>query len=138
MPLKLNSPRVAETAVTTQLWNANTTGFEISEDAPEQITLRAYFESEPDAEKVRSQILHALQLCEIPAHTLHSVTPLTIAEQDWLAEWKKGYEPIEIGQKIFIVPSWKRNEIAATDRIIIQIDQAWHLEQVPTKQRVDV
>ncbi len=120
--IELQIARVAETPVTTQLWSANTTGLEISEDTPEAITMRAYFEAAPDLEKLTANIHRSLQLCELPEATLRSIQAFTIADQDWLAEWKKGYEPVTIGEKILITPSWKRDKIEAGERIIVQID----------------
>ncbi len=96
--------RVAETPVTAQLWSANTTGLEISEDTPEAITMRAYFEAAPDLEQLKANISRALRLSDLPEAALRSIQPLTIADQDWLAEWKKGYEPVTIGEKIFDNP----------------------------------
>jgi ribosomal protein L11 methyltransferase len=116
--------RVAETAATTQLWAINTTGVEISEDKdrPDLITLRAYFDSPPDIEKLREQILGHLKLIAVPEFTLRRIDSLTIADQDWLAEWKKGYEPIEIGERLLIAPSWKIDRVKKSDRVIVQID----------------
>lgn len=116
--------RVGETAATTQLWAFNTTGVEISEDInnPDFITLRAYFDTAPDTEKIREQILRNLTLIDLPEFALRGIKSLTIADQDWLAEWKKGYEPIAIGQRLLICPSWKRDQIKDTDRIVIEID----------------
>ncbi len=120
--LEIELARVAESAVTTQLWNANTNGIEISEDSPEKITMRAYFDEAPDAEKVRAEIVQTLHFCELHESTLLSIKPLTIEDQDWLAEWKKGFEPTTIGEKLLICPSWKREQLGATDRLIVQID----------------
>ncbi len=114
--------RVAETPVTAQLWSANTTGLEISEDTPEAITMRAYFEAAPDLEQLKANISRALRLSDLPEAALRSLQPLTIADQDWLSEWKKGYEPVTIGAKILITPSWKRDKIEAGERVIVQID----------------
>ncbi len=114
--------RVAETPVTAQLWSANTTGLEISEDTPEAITMRAYFEAAPDLEKLTANIHRGLRLCDLPEAALRSIQALTIADQDWLAEWKKGYEPVTIGAKLLITPSWKRDKIEAGERAIVQID----------------
>jgi ribosomal protein L11 methyltransferase len=116
--------RVGETAATTQLWAFNTTGVEISEDInhPDFITLRAYFASAPDTEKIREQILRSLKLMELPEFALRGIHSLTIADQDWLAEWKKGYEPIAIGRRLLICPSWKRDQAKEADRVVIQID----------------
>ena len=114
--------RVAETPITAQLWSANTTGLEISEDTPEAITMRAYFEAAPDLEQLKANISRALRLGDLPEAALRSIQPLTIADQDWLSEWKKGYEPVTIGEKILITPSWKRDKIEAGERVIVQID----------------
>ena len=120
--VELQIARVAESAVTPQLWSANTTGLEISEDTPESITMRAYFEAAPDLEKLQAGLHRALRLSDLPESALRSLQSLTIADQDWLAEWKKGYEPILIGTKLLITPSWKRAQIEAGERAIVQID----------------
>jgi ribosomal protein L11 methyltransferase len=116
--------RVGETAATTQLWAFNTTGVEISEDAnnPDFITLRAYFNSAPDAEKLRDRILRDLKMIDLPEFALRGIKSLTVADQDWLAEWKKGYEPIAIGRRLLICPSWRRDKERNTDRVVIEID----------------
>lgn len=114
--------RVGETAATTQLWALGTTGVEISEDQSDFVTLRAYFDTAPDVEKLRRQILQHLKLIDLPAFALRDIKELTIADQDWLTEWKKGYEPITIGGRLLIAPSWKRAEVAQTDRLLVQID----------------
>lgn len=120
--IEIQIARVAETLVTAQLWTANTTGLEISEDTPEAITMRAYFESAPELEKLTSNIHRGLRLCDLPEASLLSIQSLTIADQDWLAEWKKGYEPVTIGEKLLITPSWKRSHIETGARVIVQID----------------
>jgi len=116
--------RVGETAATTQLWALNTTGVEISEDSnnPDFVTLRAYFNSAPDTEKLRERILRDLKLIGLPEFALRGIASLTVADQDWLAEWKKGYEPIAVGQSLLICPSWRRDQARNSDRIVIEID----------------
>lgn len=122
--VEIDIARVGETAATTQLWALGTTGVEISEDPaqPDFITLRAYFDAAPDLKKLRAQIVRQLKQLELPEFALRNIESTTIADQDWLVEWKKGYEPITIGQRLLIAPSWKLAEVAATDRIIVQID----------------
>ncbi len=114
--------RVGETAATTQLWAMNTTGVEVSEDASDFVTLRAYFDTEPDVEKLRQNILNNLRLIDLPDFALRKVEASTIADQDWMSEWKKGWEPLLIGQRLVIAPSWKLDQVGDTDRVIIQID----------------
>jgi ribosomal protein L11 methyltransferase len=122
--IEVEIARVGETAATTQLWAFGTTGLEVSEDKnnPEWITLRAYFEQAPDAARLRSEIIRTLRLSELPEMALRQIKSLTVADQDWLAEWKKGYEATTIGEKLMIVPSWKMPEITPGNRLIIQID----------------
>ncbi len=114
--------RVAETAATTQLWSFGTTGIEVSEDTPDFVTLRAYFDLAPDIERMRRQIVHGLKLMDLPEAALRGLKSLVVADQDWLAEWKRGYDPIEIGERLLIAPSWKLDEVKDSSRIVIQID----------------
>lgn len=120
--LELEIAKAAEQAVTPQLWNAGTTGIEVSEDTPDRLSLRAYFDTAPDAEKLRTEIERALGFMGLPVTALQKFEALTVADQDWLAEWKKGYEPMEIGARLLVTPSWKRAQVDATERLLIQID----------------
>lgn len=114
--------RVAETAATAQLWALNTTGIEVSEDASDFITLRAYFDAAPDTAKLREQILQNLKTINLPDFALRRVEAMTVADQDWLTEWKKGWEPLVVGERLLIAPSWKLDKVQGTDRVVIQID----------------
>ena len=120
--LELEISRHAEAAVSAHLWTAGTTGIEISEDSPDIVTLRAWFDAKQDDQTVREQIERSLLTARIPITSLRSVRALEIADQDWLAEWKKGYEPVEIGERLLIAPSWKREEVSGSRRIVIEID----------------
>ncbi len=118
--------RVGETAATTQLWAMNTTGLEVSEDAADFVTLRAYFDAAPDVETLRQNILNNLKLLNLTKLALRRIEASTIADQDWMSEWKKGWEPLLIGRRLVIAPSWKLDQVPqltdAAGRIVIQID----------------
>lgn len=120
--VEIEIARVGESAATAQLWTFGTTGLEVSEDGSDFVTLRAYFDLAPDIARMRQEIIASLRQLNLPDSGLRRVDSLTIADQDWLAEWKKGYEPVEIGNRMIVSPSWKRDQVAGTDRIIIQID----------------
>ncbi len=122
--IEVEIARAGETAAATQLWAFGTTGIEVSEDKhqPEWLTLRAYFENQPDEARLREQIVRSLRLSDLPEQALRGIKSLTVADQDWLAEWKKGYEPVTTGQKLMIVPSWKMQETDPRGRLVIQID----------------
>src|SRR5918912_1586657 len=102
--IEVEIARVAETAATAQLWALNTTGIEVSEDASDFVTLRAYFDAAPDAAKLREQILQSLKAINLPDFALRRVEATTIADQDWLSEWKKGWEPLLRGPLMLIAP----------------------------------
>jgi len=114
--------RVAETAATAQLWALNSTGLEVSEDESDFITLRAYFDVAPDVDALREQILKNLKLINLPDFALRRVEAMTVADQDWLSEWKKGWEPLLVGERLLISPSWKLDKAKGTDRVVVQID----------------
>ncbi|HQR32171.1 MAG TPA: 50S ribosomal protein L11 methyltransferase [Blastocatellia bacterium] len=120
--IEVEIARVGEAAATAQLWAMNTTGVEVSEDASDFVTLRAYFDTEPDVEKLRQQILANLKQLDLPEFALRRIEASSIADQDWMSEWKKGWEPLLIGQRLVIAPSWKLDQVTATDRVVIQID----------------
>ncbi|MEE1060401.1 MAG: 50S ribosomal protein L11 methyltransferase [Ruminococcus sp.] len=51
----------------------------------------------------------------------HSIELLDCAEEDWRNNWKKYFNPIEVGQKLLIRPSW-RDDYEANGRIVLNID----------------
>jgi len=120
--LELEITRHAEATISAQLWAAGTTGIEISEDSRDIITLRAWFPQKQDDISVRAEIERALQDTGFARSSLRSLKALEVADQDWLAEWKKGYEPVEIGTHLLVAPSWKRDEVRDSKRTIIEID----------------
>lgn len=120
--LELEIARAAEPVIAGQLWLAGTTGIEVSEDDAEFITLRAWFDIRQEADVVRGQLENSLQTAGVPLHALRSVKGFEVADQDWLAEWKKGYEPVEVGERLLIAPSWKRAELENSSRVIVEID----------------
>ena len=122
--LEIEIARTAESVATAELWAHQTTGIEVSEDPshPEAVTLRAYFDLAPDVGVIHREILEGLARLGLPETALARVDSLTIADQDWMAEWKKGYEPVAIGERLLICPSWKRETLGPTDRLVIEID----------------
>ena len=38
----------------------------------------------------------------------YTVTPLT--DDDWAYSWQKYYRPLAIGQRLYVVPQWEREE----------------------------
>lgn len=51
----------------------------------------------------------------------HTIKLLDCAEEDWRNNWKKYFNPIEVGEKLLIRPSW-RDDYDANGRIVLNID----------------
>jgi ribosomal protein L11 methyltransferase len=78
---------------------------------PERTELKIYFETAPDrafAETIQLQFPEA------------RVEILQEQNRDWLAEWKKGFEPFALAGDIWVVPSWR--EIPPSAKSSLRID----------------
>jgi ribosomal protein L11 methyltransferase len=81
----------------------------------------AYFESRPDGERVRELLVEALRVYEFPASALREMQVREVEERDWLAEWKKEWQPVEIGRRFIVAPPW--TEVCpVADCILIRIE----------------
>jgi ribosomal protein L11 methyltransferase len=56
-------------------------------------------------------------LTPVPAFTLRE-----IADQDWVRATQAQFEPIPIGQHIWVVPSWHTAPTAAPDTLVLELD----------------
>lgn len=80
--------------------------------------IRSNEDTESKKAKFEEALWHLNQIVPIPKAQYEF-----IEDEDWMAKWKQNYRPIEIGEKILIVPSWIE-EINNNNRIIIRIDPA--------------
>jgi ribosomal protein L11 methyltransferase len=88
-------------------------------DGSQQVT--AYFSDLIDEESVRTALLEAFRIYSLPPAALPKLKTREVANRDWLAEWKKGWQPVEVGERFLIAPPW--SEIRdAQDRIVIRIE----------------
>ena len=80
----------------------------------------AYFSEVPNRESIRSVLHEALRIYELPSSSVRDMTLREVADRDWLAEWKKNWQPVEVGRFV-IAPPWSEiND--APDRIIVRIE----------------
>lgn len=111
----------AREAVEYALMEAGALGTETSEG--ESLRVTAYFQDIPDREQVRTEVFEALKIYSLPSSSVREMSVREVADQDWLDEWKKSWQPAEVGRSFIIAPPW--SEIAdAHDRIIIRIEPA--------------
>jgi ribosomal protein L11 methyltransferase len=80
----------------------------------------AYFSDVPDRESVRSVLLEALRIYNLPSSSVRDMSLREVENRDWLTEWKKSWQPVEVGRFV-IAPPW--TEISdAPGRIVIRIE----------------
>lgn len=74
---------------------------------------RCYFPADRDVEALAESLARALP--EL------SVGPVEfVLEEDWLAKWRRGLDGFPIGERFYLLPTWKR--APETDRIVLRID----------------
>lgn len=84
------------------------------------VTVSGYFDLNPEIESVRNALLDALRIYNFAPASLIDLKVREVADRDWLAEWKKDWQPVEVGRFI-IAPPW--SEITdAGGRIVIRIE----------------
>jgi ribosomal protein L11 methyltransferase len=89
-------------------------------DTHASVVVLGYFETRPDIATVRAAMGDALRIYNLAPSSLIDLRVSEIVDRDWLAEWKKDWQPVEVGRFI-IAPPW--SEITgAADRIVIRIE----------------
>ena len=112
--------REASEAAAYGLMEAGALGTETSVDPTTSLTVRGYFETSPDLATVGAALEDALRIYNLAQTSLIDLKVSEIADRDWLAEWKKDWQPVEVGRFI-IAPPWSEITDAA-DRIVIRIE----------------
>jgi ribosomal protein L11 methyltransferase len=83
-------------------------------------TVTGYFADTPNRERVRNELFDALRIYNLPSSSVRDMSLREIAERDWLEEWKRNWQPVEVGRFI-IAPPW--SELDNThDRLVIRIE----------------
>ncbi len=98
----------AREAVEYGLMEAGALGTE-TDDRAAPITSRGYYENQPDIAQVRQSLAAALQIYELDSSSVVSLKLEEIADRDWLAEWKKSWQPVQVG-RFMIAPPWLVSE----------------------------
>lgn len=89
-------------------------------EATGEIRVTGYFEGVPDRQRVRDELFDAMRIYELPSSSVRDMNVREVPQQDWLAEWKKNWQPVEVGRFI-IAPPW--SDLGDThDRIVIRIE----------------
>ncbi len=62
-------------------------------------------EGKDELEKVKSTLSEASKLC--PDLNLLGLHTKSVKDEDWSENWKQFFKPLEIGEKVLIVPEWE-------------------------------
>jgi ribosomal protein L11 methyltransferase len=91
-----------------------------SSDKEELLRVTAYFDQTPELERVRAELAEALHIYELPSSSVREMNFREVSNEDWLGEWKKNWQPVELG-RLVIAPPWSEVK-AAKDRVVIRIE----------------
>ena len=94
----------AREAVEYGLMETGALGTETNDDSA-KTTVRGYFDRQPDIETVTAALLDALSLYNLAPAALIETAISEVPDRDWLAEWKKSWQPVQVGRFI-IAPPW--------------------------------
>ena len=111
----------AREAVEYALIEAGALGTETEEGDPGFLRVTAYFNNVPEREHVRGELQEALRIYGLPSPSVREMSVREVADHDWLGEWKKSWQPVEVGKRFIIAPPWSefRNPL---DRVVIRIE----------------
>jgi ribosomal protein L11 methylase PrmA len=126
---------VAHEAIEYGLMEAGSLGTETTDDA-ESTRVTGYFEGPQNTTDIERSLSEALRIYDLPRASFHSVSVGEVENRDWLAEWKKSWQPVHTGRFI-IAPPWVSEPPAVAggpieDRIVIRINPlAFHRHETP-------
>ena len=95
----------AREAIEYGLMEAGALGTETTTADDDCHNVRGYFETAPDIDLVRAALTQSLRIHGQSTSSSLRLTTSEIADRDWLAEWKKSWQPVGVGRFI-IAPPW--------------------------------
>jgi ribosomal protein L11 methyltransferase len=112
---------VAREAVEYALMEAGALGTETNDAEHRLVRVTGYFEQPTNRESVRKELADALLVYDLPSSSVREMNLREVADEDWLGEWKKSWQPVEVGQRLIIAPPWA--EISdSQERIVVRIE----------------
>jgi ribosomal protein L11 methyltransferase len=111
----------AHEAIEYALMEAGALGTELENDFDQLQRATGYFAEVPDRERVRAELADALRIYSLPSSSVRDMSLREVEDQDWLGEWKKSWQPVEVGERFLIAPPW--SEIKDdVERLVIRIE----------------
>jgi ribosomal protein L11 methyltransferase len=119
--LDVQSVATAREAVEYALMEAGALGTETDDTAEELVRVTGYFDDTPDRELIRRELADALHVYDLPTASVREMNLREVADEDWLGEWKKSWQPVAVGERFIVAPPW--TEIPDNHgRLIIRIE----------------
>ena len=109
-------PQAVE-AVEYALSEAGASGTETAMDLKK---VTGYFDGVPDREQIRNELFEALRIYELPSSSVRDMNVREVEQRDWLEEWKKNWQPVQVGRFI-IAPPWSELD-DKPDSCVIRIE----------------
>ena len=120
--VRMDPSDVDDVRITLSRWVGSTLAVEDSRDgASEPVVVRAYVPDGPECMLTRHAIEQALwHLGATGAASLREPEVRWIQPNDYLNQWREFYQPLPIGRRFIVVPSWL--DAPETERQIIRLD----------------
>jgi ribosomal protein L11 methyltransferase len=115
----LNVSRDAEETASALLFDMAANGIVTLEESDDRVTLGAYFDRLNKVADIKPALEAEFSRLGLGDVGDFSISP--VPEQDWMQKWKEGFEPVEVGERLIVAPSWKLPD-DTNDRVVIQID----------------
>lgn len=122
--VELEAAEADADALGAALLDAGSNGIEQTVTSAGLARLRAWFDVPPDIDRVASIVSSCAGVDSAAARAAaESISTGATPDDDWLRLWKEGFEPVAIGSRLVVFPSWKRELLASyPDRLAIEID----------------
>jgi len=118
--LIISVAREGEEFASSVLFDLGTTGIVTLEERSNEIKLGAYFSANRKPEEIILAVGAEFARAGLE-QMLFEVSATEIIDQDWMQKWKEGFDPVIVGERLIIAPSWKLPEVN-NERVVIEID----------------
>ena len=129
MEVSLCGPTLAMEAIADFLHRLGSAGAVFSEDPkarPGSEMITAFLPRTADLDqKLQELRAYLASLREVWPHSAWGeIETRTVIEQDWVEEWKKSFSPMPVGERFWVVPTWREvpEQARQAGQFVIRID----------------
>jgi len=85
------------------------------------LLVKGYFDKPVEPDHLRRLLENSLRVYSHPPSVIIELKTSEVPDRDWLAEWKRDWQPVEVGKRFIVAPPWSEINDAG-DRIVIRIE----------------